>query len=265
MWWRILFITVFMKRIILLLCAVIAINSFAQINDSTITKRKILLTGASFAIPKNTWFEMGCEKVGALPINRAIGGEAIANTANRMIDGTLYSPEELEEFDALVIMQVHDKDVFDESQLRENYLDYKTPFDRSNYAAAYDYVIKRYLTECYELRNNPSSKYYKTKTGKPAVIILCTHWHDGRAIYNQSIRKLAEKWGFPLVEFDKYIGFSKNSLHPVTKTQQSLLYGIDRQEMGGELHGFHPIQGRDSYIQQRMAAIFADVLQTILL
>jgi len=50
--------------------------------------------------------------------------------------------KELEEIDALVIMQVHDKDVFDESQLKPKYTDYQIPFDRSNYAAAFDYVIK---------------------------------------------------------------------------------------------------------------------------
>ncbi len=46
--------------------------------------------------------------------------------------------------------------------------------------------------------------------GKPASIVLCTHWHDSRPIFNTSVRKLAEKWGFPVVEFDRYIGFSKN-------------------------------------------------------
>ncbi|HBK94819.1 MAG TPA: DUF5040 domain-containing protein, partial [Porphyromonadaceae bacterium] len=74
------------------------------------------------------------------PLNRAIGGEAIADAANRIIDGTLYTIEELEHIDALVIMQVHDRDVFDESQLKPNYTEYPVPFDRSNYAAAFDYV-----------------------------------------------------------------------------------------------------------------------------
>ena len=32
-----------------------------------------VLTGASFASPSNTWFETGCERIGATPINRAIG------------------------------------------------------------------------------------------------------------------------------------------------------------------------------------------------
>lgn len=85
-------------------------------NLSKTTEYKILLTGASFASPQNGWFEIGCRKLNAEAINRAIGGEAIANTANRMANGTLYSKEELENIDALVIMQVHNKDVYEELQ-----------------------------------------------------------------------------------------------------------------------------------------------------
>jgi len=232
--------------------------------DSTNSKYTLFITGASFATEKNSWFELACRALNAKAINRAIGGEAIANTANRMIKGSLYTPEELEEMDAFVIMQVHNMDVFDESQLLPNYTDYSTPFDKSNYAGAYDYVIKRYMTECYELRNNSKSKYYGSRSGKPVVIILCTNWHDGRVTYNTSIRKLADKWGFPLVEFDKYIGFSQNALHPVTGEQVSRLYSYDKQTMNDLLHGKHPDRGEHEYIQQRMAAIFADLMKRIL-
>lgn len=228
------------------------------------TKYNILLTGASFASPQNGWFEIGCRHLNAQPINRAIGGEAIINTANRMIDGNLYSFEEFDNLDALVIMQVHNRDVFDESQLLSNYKDYTVPFDRTNYAKAYDYVIKRYISECYELKDNPKSKYYGTKTGKPAVIILCTDWHDARTTYNTAIRKLAEKWGLPLIEFDKYIGFSKNNPHPETGGQQSLLYAKDTQTIEGTKYGWHPDRGEDKYIQQRMASIFVDLMQKVL-
>lgn len=227
-------------------------------------KYNILITGASFASSHNTWFEMGCKELNANAINRAVGGEAIANTANRMIDGSLYSPEELDGVDALVIMQVHDKDVADESQLKSKYTEYVTPFDRSNYAAAYDYVIKRYISECYALKDNTRSKYYGSKSGKPAVIVLCTNWHDARVTYNTSIRRLAAKWGLPLVEFDKYIGFSKNSLHPATGAQYSLLYSYDSQTIDGVKHGQHPDRGEDKYIQQRMASIFVDLMKRVL-
>ena len=202
-------------------------------------KYTLLLTGASFAVPVNGWFELGCRKLDATPINRAVSGESIASTANKMEKGTLYSREELEDIDALVIMHVHDRDVYDESQLKENYTDYKTPFDYRDYAQAYDYVIKRYMTECYELRNDSTSKYFNTSTGKPAVIVLCTHWNDARVTYNEAVRKLAAKWGLPLVEFDKYIGFSKNEVHPVTKQQISLIYsGGDSQTVDGVKYGY---------------------------
>lgn len=224
----------------------------------------ILLSGASFAEPANRWFELGCKLLNANGINRAIGGEAIANTANRMADSTLYSVEEFEDIDALVLMQVHEQDVFNSENLKENYQDYQLPFNRDDYAAAFDYVIKRYISECYNLRYNPNSKYYKTPSGKPAVIVLCTHWHDARKVYNSTIRELANKWGLPLVEFDKYIGFTCNTPHPVTGEQSSLIYASDTELIDGVKHGWHPIRGEESYIQQRMAAIFADVMRRIM-
>ncbi|MFV0471807.1 MAG: DUF5040 domain-containing protein [Paludibacteraceae bacterium] len=242
----------------------ISILFFTLIYAQNEHKYTILLTGASFATPNNGWFELGCEKLSAVPINRAVGGESIAKTANKMYDETLYSKDEFENMDALVIMHVHDKNVCDESKLKADYNGYKFPFDYNHYAESYDYVIKRYLSECYELKNEPSSRYYGSKAGKPAVIILCTHWHDARGTYNASIRKLAEKWGLPIVEFDKYIGFSKNQLHPATNEQISLIYAVDSQTSNGEKFGWHPQQGRNSYIQQRMAAIFYELMQKIL-
>lgn len=143
-------------------------------------KYTILLTGASFASPQNGWFEIGCRQLEARALNRAVGGESIADTANRMAEGTLWNAGELDALDALVIMQVHNRDVSATGGLKEKYTDYTTPFDRSNYAAAFDYVIKRYFSECYALKDDPKSKYYGTKSGKPAVIVLCTDWHDAR-------------------------------------------------------------------------------------
>lgn len=154
---------------------------------------------------------------------------------------------------------IHSK--FDKYQIRM-ILQY-VPFC-TEHTAAYDYVIKRYLTECYELRNNTTSKYYNTPYGKPAIIVLCTHWHDCRTVYNESIRKLAAKWGVPLIEFDKYIGFSKNVLHPVTGKPFSQLYSTDIQVTEGIAYGHHPIRGEQSYMQQRMAAIFVDLMTKIL-
>lgn len=251
-----------MKRLFLIFSALFALAGHAAIAGEPAWT--ILLSGASFASPQNGWFEIGCRALGARPLNRAVGGESIADTANRMADGTLWSAEELDEMDAFVIMQVHNRDVFNPGGLKSCYTDYELPFDRSNYAAAYDYVIKRYLAECYALKDNPASKYYGTPGGKPAVIVLCTDWHDARTLYNASIRQLAAKWGLPLVEFDRWIGFSRNMPHPVTGGQTSLLHAQDTQTIEGVTYGWHPQRGEDKYIQQRMAAIFAETMRRIL-
>ena len=247
-----------MKKLLTLLLAVPLAWGHATAQENA--KYTILLTGASFASPQNGWFEIGCRQLDARALNRAIGGESIADTANRMAEGTLWNAGELDEMDALVIMQVHNRDVSATGGLKEKYTDYTTPFDRSNYAAAFDYVIKRYQSECYALKDDPKSKYYGTKSGKPAVIVLCTDWHDARTTYNAAIRRLAARWGLPLVEFDRNIGFS----NPATGTQQSLLHAQDTQTIEGVAYGWHPQRGQDKYIQQRMAAIFTDTMRRIL-
>lgn len=251
-----------MKKLLLTLGAALLLCGRAAAEDDT--KYTLLLTGASFASPQNGWFEIGCRTLGARPLNRAVGGESIADTANRMAEGTLWSAEELDEMDALIIMQVHNRDVFSPGGLKRNYTDYALPFDRSSYAAAFDYVIKRYMAECYALRNNPSSKYYGTRAGKPALIVLCTDWHDARVTYNDAVRRLAAKWGLPLVEFDRNVGFSRNAPHPVTGAQQSLLYAQDTQTLEGVTYGWHPERGEDKYIQQRLAAIFTEKMRSVL-
>ena len=251
-----------MKKLLLFTILLGALNIYAQSPEKN--KYTILLTGASFASSNNGWFELACKTLDATPINKAIGGEAIADAANKMAADTLYTKQQLEDIDAFVIMHVHDEDVASENGLKENYKDYKTPYDRSNYAAAYDYVIKHYITDCYNLKFDKNSKYHNTPSGKPAIIVLCTHWHDARIIYNSAIRKLAEKWGFPVVEFDRYIGFSKNHLHPVTGKQYSILYAHNNEKVNGVEYGWHPYNGEDKYIQQRMAAIFTDLMKKVL-
>src|SRR3546814_12640978 len=84
----------------------------------------VLLTGASFATSVNGWFELGCEKIGLQPLNRAIGGEAIADAATRMEAGELYTVEELDDLAAFVIMQVHNRVVFDSTVLATDYRSY---------------------------------------------------------------------------------------------------------------------------------------------
>ena len=57
---------------------------FADDTDNSGKRLSFLLTGASFAIPENGWFEMACEDMGAEAINKAVSGEAIYHTARRM-------------------------------------------------------------------------------------------------------------------------------------------------------------------------------------
>lgn len=253
-----------MKKALFIVLLLFILFSIQAQEQQAIKKYNILLTGASFASIHNGWFELGCEKLNANSINRAVPGESIAEAANKIAEGTLYTEEAFDSIDVFVIMHVHDRDVFDETQLNVDYHDYKLPFDRSNYAIAFDYIIKKYISDCYRQKDNPKSKYYKTEGGKPPVIILCTDWHDGRTIYNESVRKLGSKWGIPLVEFDKYIGFSKDQLHPVTGKQTSLIFSQDTQDINGVTFGWHPRQGKNEYIQHRMAAIFVELMNKIL-
>ena len=63
------------------------------------------------------------------------------------------------------------------------------------YAAGYDYLLKKYIKDCYELRNNPNSKYYGTVQGKPVIIVMCTQWHDGYVVYNNAVKEVASRFG----------------------------------------------------------------------
>ncbi|MEA4935157.1 MAG: DUF5040 domain-containing protein [Paludibacter sp.] len=221
-----------------------------------------MLSGASFAIPENTWFEMGCEAFGARSINKAVSGDAIMNTAVDMMAGKYYTWQELEKTDVFVIMHVHNYAVANELTLKENFRDYTEEEIKADYAAAYDYVIKRYKDDCFQLRNNPSSKFFGTETGKPAVIVLCTHWHDSRTIFNADIRKLAAKWHLHLIKFDENIGFTKDVL--VDGKQPSLQYASDIQTIDGVVYGQHPFRGKNQYIQQKMAQIFIAGMEELL-
>lgn len=221
-----------------------------------------MLSGASFAIPENTWFEMGCEAFGARSINKAVSGDAIMNTAVDMMAGKYYSWQELEKTDVFVIMHVHNNAVANELTLKDNYRDYTEEDIKTDYAAAYDYVIKRYKDDCYQLKNNPASKFFGTETGKPAVIVLCTHWHDSRTIFNADIRKLAAKWHLHLIKFDENIGFTKDVL--VDGKQPSLQYASDIQTIDGVAYGQHPFRGKNQYIQQKMMKIFVAGMEELL-
>ncbi|MBR5886425.1 MAG: DUF5040 domain-containing protein, partial [Alistipes sp.] len=106
------------------------------------------------------------------------------------------------------------------------------------------------------------STWYGIVGGKPIDIIICTHWHDGRVEFNESVRRLAVRWeGYVrLCEFDKNIGFTKDSSDVQTDKQVSVLYAHPdanaTEIINGVEYGWHPKRGRDSYIQRVMADIF---------
>lgn len=220
----------------------------------------VCIVGASFAYSENGWFEMACEMSGKEAINRAVSGTNIITTAMDMYENRLFTVAEHDSFETFVIMHTHNVDV---CTLHGN--NYTVSVNMS-YAEGFDYVLSRYISECKALELNPKSKWYGVEGGKRVDIILCTHWHDARTEYNNSVRRLAQRWGSDvrLCEFDTQIGFSKNSPDSITGEQISLLYAHDDngkiEVIDGVEYGWHPKRGRESVIQQRMAKIFATYL-----
>lgn len=225
-------------------------------------KKSILLTGASFAVPENGWFEIGCEVLGFTPVNKSVSGQSIKQTAMAMSNGTLYKKEQLDDIEAFVIMHVHNQNVAHEQWLKEDYNDYVLT-DATPYAVAYDYVIRKYIDDCKSLKDEPTSKYYGSEEGKPAVIVLCTHWHDSRTIYNPAIRVLAEKWNLPLIEWDTNIGFTKD-VPEDDGSQPSLKFAGDTETIDKVIYGWHPLRGKAQYIQKKMAEIYIAKMAEVL-
>jgi hypothetical protein len=187
--------------------------------------------------------------MGLKPINKAISGSNIKDTAQSMRENSLFTLEELDSFATFAIMHTHNYNVYDGVGVH-------TP-----YVEAYDYVIKQYSALCQALEFNPDSKWFGIAGGKPVDILICTHWHDARTNFNESVRKLDEKWeSVRLCKFDEQIGFTKDKPDPQTGVQISVYYAHPDQNateiMGGVEYGWHPKRGRDSEIQQRMADIF---------
>lgn len=114
---------------------------FGETLVNTETTGGILLTGASFAYSANSWFEKVCNELGVTGYNKAASGESIKDTAVKMMNGTLYTATEFENFDILMIMHVHNQNVCDEENLQEIYTDYEVSTSMS-YSQAYDYVLK---------------------------------------------------------------------------------------------------------------------------
>ncbi len=239
-------------------------------NDDVVTipqSDSIYIIGASIAYPENGWFEMGCEQIDMQPINRAVSGSHIGDSAVAMSLGLQFAEGEHDRFDIFTIMHVTNFDVCDPSQIKENHNDH-TLSPQMNSTQAFDYVIKRYIEECRALEFNPNSKWYGHKGGKPARILLCTHWHDARTTYNESVRRLCQRWEgiCTLCEFDKNIGFTKDE-PDADGVQESVKFAQNdngkTEVIDGITYGWHPMRGKTEEIQQRMAKIFADAVLNI--
>lgn len=146
------------------------------------------------------------------------------------------------------------------------------------YAAGYDYLLKKYIKDCYELRNNPNSKYYGTVQGKPVIIVMCTQWHDGYVVYNNAVKEVASRFGAVVCDFASNVGFSYKQTNPDDPNsirQSSLLCtnrlygsGNDFQDIyiNGVLYtnmGWHSTRDINSYFSLKRGNILADVLKKI--
>ena len=250
----------------------------------------VFADGASFLADKNeVWLSTAMRELGLNHKSVAVGGQSIKDTAYRLCKGTEYKDEELEKMDVFLIDHVHNQDVFTLSRERsiEEYEEiirnlnidaYGKVSDYSiSYAEAFDYVIKKHMANCYNLKDNADSKWHGVKSGKPVQMLLCTHWHDARTTYNESVRKLCAKWGIALCEMDINIGFAKTGTHPVAvyngePAQISLFYAQDGSKGYGlgaledsdidkqvtpYIYGLHQYLGEENhnYLTHKMASI----------
>lgn len=218
--------------------------------------------GASLMYNGNNWFEDGCALVGVTPYNKAVSGDGLPKYfAEQLYHGTFCTDEEFENMDILAIQFASSGDVYHgvRSPLSTMESAIKNGVKASDTEYLH-YILLKWQQLCYSQKDNPNSRWYNTKHGKPCRILLITHWHDGRLDYNNSIRNVAEKlWGMGLCEFDKEIGFSKNQT--LNGTQISTLYAVDTEVIDNVTYGWHPLRGSEgAYIQGRMANIFANSL-----
>lgn len=144
------------------------------------------------------------------------------------------------------------------------------------YSAGYDYLLKKYAKDCYDLRLNPNSKWYGTKSGKPVIIVCITQWHDGYVRFNESIARLCKKHGAILCDVAGNIGFSYRQTDPENPdsirwsalhcnntaigsgndTETIPINGVNYTNMG-----WHPTRDWGCYIQMKRANILAETLK----
>lgn len=226
----------------------------------------ITITGASLTYDGNTWFGLANKKLGTTAINKARNGIGNPSTdALSIWKKEFWTESEFEDIGVFAFQYANVADLDEVSNLLGSYLEYTpdyiegaaNPFSSYSEAQCLDYILKFLQAECYAQKDNPSSKWFGTQHGKPFRVMFVTHWHDGRPYYNLPIRTVAKRWGSAVCEFDKKIGFSKET--PLSDGKQvSVLYAQDTQVADGITLGWHPKRGTDSaYIQGRMAEIFS--------
>ena len=118
-----------------------------------------------------------------------------------------------------------------------------TPFDRSNYAAAFDYVIKRYQSECYALKDDPKSSRQVNPPSSSSAPTGTTRGRPTTPPYGASPHGGAcRSWSST--------GTSASRGPPGPK---SLLHAQDTQTIEGVAYGWHPQRGKTN-TSRRMAA-----------
>lgn len=257
---------------------------------------KIVLSGASFAYNANGWFELMCSKLGVTGLNKAISGTRINQLATAIYNKTFVTDEEIKQIGLLMIMHVHNYDVY---TLPQKYIDftwkdYEDEPGSDNiitngmgstdiaYAKSYDYVIKKWFQLNKDLKD-ADGVYKGTTFGRNPKIVFCTHWHDGRKKFNEAIRKLSNKWGIPLVRFDDNIGMSCEAMtqniqaDDGTKLRDIVQFALQSNEGGkkptvingkdyntevidGVILPWHQDRGQDKEIQKRMAFVAKELI-----
>lgn len=144
------------------------------------------------------------------------------------------------------------------------------------YAAGYDYLLKKYALDCYNLRLNPDSKYYGTKSGKPVVIVCTTQWHDGYVRFNEGVKKMAKRHGAIVCDVANNVGFSYLQTDPTNDDSirwnalhcNNAAYGSGNDTETIPIHGvmytgmgWHPTRQWDCYIQMKRAQILAETMR----
>ena len=142
------------------------------------------------------------------------------------------------------------------------------------YAAGYDYLIKKYIKDCYDLRLNPSSKWYGTKGGKPVRIVLCSYWHDGYTVLNEALKELAIRHGAVFCDIANNVGFSYRQTDPSNPSSRRIsaefcnnsTNNVEDIPINGVTYtgmGWHATRDVNSWLMLTRGAILADVLRRI--